>query len=299
MSPSTKIKVIELYSVSPPPGSVPATSLPLTFLDIPWLPFSPGQPLFFYDFPISTIQFTQTILPNLNHSLSFTLQYFFPFAGKLVVPPKPNKPSILYTEGDSISVTVAESDGDFSYLSGNSARKFQDLHCLVPKLPPSELDRDGEKDPLLAIQITVFPGCGICMGFALRPVVADGRTFDNFLKMWASFTCKNGGEDLQCLEATHDRSVMHDPSGLESTFLKEWWKIKNSEKEGFLHSTRSKFPEMVRSTFVLGKPEMEKIKKWILTRSEKLYGIQTDAPISLRSNMCICMGVLDENALAH
>lgn len=180
-----------------------------------------------------------------------------------MLPPEPNKPFIEYTEGDSVSLTVAESGGDFSYLSGDGQRKFEDLHCLVPKLP------DGEKDSLLAIQITVFPGRGICLGFALRPVVADGRTFDNFLKMWASLTCKNGGEDLHCSAAIHDRSVIHDPSGLESTFLKEWWKIKNSEEKRSLHSTCSNFHDMVRSTFVLGRPEMEKIKKWILLHGSK------------------------------
>lgn len=180
-----------------------------------------------------------------------------------MLPPEPSKPFIEYTEGDSVSLTVAESGGDFSYLSGDGQRKFEDLHSLVPKLP------DGEKDTLLAIQITVFPGCGICIGFALRPVVADGRTFDNFLKMWASLACKNRGEDFHYPVAIIDRSVIHDPSGLESTFLKEWWNMKNSEKKGLFHSTRSNFPDMVRSTFVLGRPEMEKIKKWILLHGTK------------------------------
>ncbi|KAK6120598.1 hypothetical protein DH2020_045658 [Rehmannia glutinosa] len=265
MTPSTKITVVERCQISPPPRSVTApATLPLTFFDIPWLLFSPSQPLFFYDFPAATTatHFTQTLLPNLKHTLSVTLKHFFPLAGKLVTPPSPlfSDPHLLYTEDDSILLTIAEAaEGvDFKNLAGDHRKMARDFHSLVPVL------RSG----LLAVQITVFPESGICMGFTLRHVAADWRTFDNFLKAWASLS-KNG-EILEL--AFNDRSVIKDPSGLTSSFLKEWWQIKGTQKQESIEANCRPTYDMIRATFVLGPKEMEKIKKWILTQSEMLFG---------------------------
>ncbi|KAK9913120.1 hypothetical protein M0R45_036944 [Rubus argutus] len=88
MAKLSKLKVIEQCQVSPlPKSSFPQTSyhLHLTFLDIPWLFFSPSQPLFFYEFPYPSSHFTSITLPNLKHSLSLTLQHFYPFAGIVLV----------------------------------------------------------------------------------------------------------------------------------------------------------------------------------------------------------------------
>jgi hypothetical protein len=77
MAESFTVKVLEHCYVFPPPNSAPETSLPLTFFDIPWLFFSPGQPLFFYEYPYPTSFFTSTTLPNLKHSLSLALQHYY------------------------------------------------------------------------------------------------------------------------------------------------------------------------------------------------------------------------------
>jgi hypothetical protein len=118
MAKSSTIKVLEHCYVSPPPNSVPPTSLPLTFFDIPWLFFTPSQPLFFYEYPHPTSHFISTTVPNLKHSLSLTLQHYYPFAGNLKSPPKPGKPELVYAEGDKVRLTLAESGGDFNRLSG-------------------------------------------------------------------------------------------------------------------------------------------------------------------------------------
>jgi hypothetical protein len=118
MAESFTVKVLEHCYVFPPPNSAPETSLPLTFFDIPWLFFSPGQPLFFYEYPYPTSFFTSTTLPNLKHSLSLALQHYYPFAGNLLLPSQPAKPELVYTHGDKVGLTFAESGGDFSHLSG-------------------------------------------------------------------------------------------------------------------------------------------------------------------------------------
>nr|XP_027127648.1 coumaroyl-CoA:anthocyanidin 3-O-glucoside-6''-O-coumaroyltransferase 2-like isoform X2 [Coffea arabica] len=194
MTSSHTVKVLQCCQISPPQGSVPSTTIPLTFFDIPWLLFTPNQPLFFYDFPnFSTHDFIHNILPNLNHSLSSTLQYFFPLAGNLVIPPQPSKPHLSYTEGDSVALIIGESSCDFAFLSSYQPINVQDFYQLVPQLTLSMPVETTARLPLLAVQITIFPRFGVCMGFALRQVAADGRTFDNFLKTWASILGEAGG----------------------------------------------------------------------------------------------------------
>ncbi|XVF65666.1 hypothetical protein PTKIN_Ptkin09bG0267900 [Pterospermum kingtungense] len=91
MTQHCSIKVLEQSHVSPPPGSVPATSLPLTFFDTLWFSCCHMQRLFFYEFPYPTSHFIKNSLPNLKNSLSLTLQHFFPFAGNLRLPPSPQR----------------------------------------------------------------------------------------------------------------------------------------------------------------------------------------------------------------
>uniref|UniRef100_A0A2N9IJ83 Anthocyanin acyltransferase n=1 Tax=Fagus sylvatica TaxID=28930 RepID=A0A2N9IJ83_FAGSY len=186
MAKSITVKVLDNCYVSPPPNSAPQTSLPLTFFDIPWLFFSPAQTLFFYEYPYLTNYFTSTAFPNLKHSLSLTLQQYYPFAGNLKSTPKSGKPELVYKEGDKVQLTLAESTGDFNHLSGNHPRDVNEFYQLVPNLPTCF---SGEKHliPLLAVQVTVFPNAGICIGLTHHHVAGDGRTFNNFMKTWAWF----------------------------------------------------------------------------------------------------------------
>lgn len=126
--------MIEQTKVSPPPGSVPTTSLPLTFFDLPWLlNFSHMQRPYFYDFPHPTNHFLETLLPSLKNSLPLTLQHFFLLAGNLRLPPPPAKPHILFTDGDSVSLTVVESTADFHFLSANHPLPVRAFDPFVPK----------------------------------------------------------------------------------------------------------------------------------------------------------------------
>ncbi|WRX14222.1 hypothetical protein QQP08_006709 [Theobroma cacao] len=221
------IKVLDHSNASPPPGSVPDTSLPLTFFDVPWLVCRPMQRLFFYEFPYSTLHFTQTILPSLRTSLSHALQTFYPFAAKLICPPSPHKPHILYTDGDCVSFTVAESSADFDRTVAYLARDVKELHPFVPQLQPSRVLNNTRVLPLLALQVTVFPNSGICIGATFCHVAADGRSFNHFMKAWASIL-RSGGNSAACLEKSVpflERNVIRekDSRGLESILMTEWW----------------------------------------------------------------------------
>ncbi|MBA0567895.1 hypothetical protein Golob_005429 [Gossypium lobatum] len=209
------MKVVE--DVSPPPGSVPTTSLPLTFFDIQFLGSSPFQRLFFYEFPHPTSYFMQTTLPSLKTSLSLTLQRFFPFAGNLVFPAPPQIPYILYTQGDSVSFFVNESTADFSHLAGDHARHFQEFQLILPKLLPAIACKTSsgciQKMPLMAIQVTLFPNQGISIGVGFCHVAGDGRTLAHFMKSWASIQQSQG--DLTCLNNPlpdfSSRDLIEDP----------------------------------------------------------------------------------------
>lgn len=134
MEQSLTVKIIEVCKVAPPPvsasfqdphNSTSPKSLPLTFLDLLWLRYPLVQRLFFYGLPTphdentnTTSFFHSDILPRLKHSLSLTLQHFLPLAGNLTWPESSDKPVLVYAERDAVSLKVAESDADFSRLSG-------------------------------------------------------------------------------------------------------------------------------------------------------------------------------------
>ncbi|KAK6240240.1 hypothetical protein QUC31_005709 [Theobroma cacao] len=273
MAKDLRVKILEHCQVSPPPDSVnPQTSLiPLTFFDVPWLFFAPTQPLFFYPYPYSTSHFLSATLPTLKQSLSLTLQHFFPFAGHLVLDSKSNRPKIVYNEKHSfVSLTFAESNADFHYISGDRPRDVEEFHPLVPSLERSLQSSDDENEalPLLAVKVTVFPNSGLCIGLAYHHVAADGRTFDNFIKTWASF--HKDSSFLITAMPSYDRTLVIDKHGLEAIFLKEWRKKKSAEHEMVIVTkSKAEFSNKVRATFVMGLTEMEKIKRWIVTECKK------------------------------
>ncbi|XP_054790715.1 coumaroyl-CoA:anthocyanidin 3-O-glucoside-6''-O-coumaroyltransferase 2-like [Prosopis cineraria] len=267
------VKILEQCQVSAPPGSVPSSTLPLTFWDMPWLQvWCPVQRLFFFDFPHPTNHFLHTLLPILKHSLSLSLQHFFPFASNLVLPPDPLHLHryLLYRDGDSLPFTVAESFADFSRLVSDSPTHVADLHHLVPMFPsPSTLEDGTRLIPLMTIQVTVLPNSGLAICIAFAHVAGDGRAFRHFMKFWAA-VCRARG-DLGSLPAgspplpCHSRDIIEDPKGLKLVYLKELPKIelKSMEFAPFVSDVSS---DKVRATFVLKRNQVDQIKRWVSIR---------------------------------
>ncbi|KAE8733858.1 putative r2r3-myb transcription factor [Hibiscus syriacus] len=264
------IKVVEHSQVSPPPGSVPVTSVPLSFFDLPWLLCRPMQRLFFYHLPYSTLHFTHSILPSLKASLSATLQIFYPFAAKLICPSSPQKPHILYTDGDSISFIVAESLADFDRTTGYGGyhvRDVKDLHPFVPELPHASAVSNTRVSPLLALQVTVFPNVGISIGATFCHVLADGRSFNHFMKSWASFFRSAAGNSATVMPLL-GRSVIQekDPCGLESVLLNGWLSCASNQEDDKEQVQRDVFADKVRATFVIDRAGIQKLKRRVLDR---------------------------------
>ncbi|EXC13928.1 Malonyl-coenzyme A:anthocyanin 3-O-glucoside-6''-O-malonyltransferase [Morus notabilis] len=210
----------------------------------------------------------RTRLPSLKHSLSLTLQHFFPFAANLILPPPPMKPHILFAEGDSaVSLTVAESAADFHFLSANHPRPVRALDPFVPKLAPARVDGDTRVEPIMALQFTVFPNSGICIGLRCNHVAGDARSLHHFMKSWA-LVCKTGG-DLTSLDGDSglpslDRTAVKDPYGLELVFLKAWWSLastwKNEDQRSVLDTDDH---HSLRATVVLCRDKIERLRHWI------------------------------------
>ncbi|KAI8534127.1 hypothetical protein RHMOL_Rhmol10G0064400 [Rhododendron molle] len=254
------VKVLDVCKVAPTPhtpNSTTQTSLPLTFFDIQWLRFPPTQRLFFHKFPCPETTLIDTILPKLKHSLSVTLQHYIPLAGNLVWPLESGKPIVQYNEGDAVYLTIAESEANFYQLSGNSFREAKELHHFLPCLLASQT-----RVPVMALQVTLFPNAGFCIGYAANHVVFDGKSIAMFMHSWASI-CKRDGESTLSRELTpiYDRTLVKDPSDLEKAYL-NGSSADNGANDRSLEIRDMKAPpDAMLGTFQLTKANIESIKK--------------------------------------
>ncbi|XP_021297806.1 phenolic glucoside malonyltransferase 1-like [Herrania umbratica] len=220
------MKILEFTRIKPSsdsPKSAAELSLPLTFFDTFWFKLPPVERLFFYQLSNSTpAYFNSVILPKLKHSLSLTLLHYLPLAGNLKWPSTSPKPIILYTPNDGVSLTVAESAADFNLLSSNGIYEAVELHPLTPELITSD-----DSASTIALQITLFPNMGFCIGITAHHAVLDGKATTLFMKSWA-YLCNQGYTEHSPLppELTPflDRSVIKDVTGLhlDMLYLNQW-----------------------------------------------------------------------------
>ncbi|KAF7130677.1 hypothetical protein RHSIM_Rhsim10G0050600 [Rhododendron simsii] len=256
------VKVLDVSRVAPMPhthNSTSQTSFPLTFFDVQWLRFPPTQRLFFYKFPYPKTTLIDTILPKLKHSLSVTLHHYIPLAGNLAWPLESSKPIVQYNEGDAVSLAVAESEANFYQLSGNGFCEAKELHHFLPYLLASQTIV-----PAMALQITLFPNAGFCIGYAANHVVIDGKSIAMFMHSWASICKRDGESTLSCeLTPIYDRTIVKDQSDLEKAYLNGWL-TDNGGKDRSLEFWDLKAPpDAMLGTFQLTKANIESIKKWV------------------------------------
>ncbi|CAN0901776.1 Coumaroyl-CoA:anthocyanidin 3-O-glucoside-6''-O-coumaroyltransferase 1 [Linum grandiflorum] len=255
---SSAVKTVAELNVSPPPASVPANSTPLTFFDLQLLHVPPTNRILFYDFPHSTSDFHSTVLPTLAASLSLALTYFYPFAGKIIVPPPPGKPHILYSDGCSIPLTVAEATTDLSFhqLSSNIIDDVALLEHLFPAPVKPSVGKGAAVvlSPLLALKITLFPFSGFSIAAAYNHATADGMAFNHFMKSWASISKSGNLETVT--PPSHNRASIKDENKLDNAYLDQCWKLINS------NSTRDNMfsSGKVRATFLIDGDTISRLK---------------------------------------
>ncbi|KAG9450712.1 hypothetical protein H6P81_010677 [Aristolochia fimbriata] len=208
-------------------------------------------------------------LPLLERSLSLALSIYYPLAGRLVTVPDSDLGDrvIRYSDGDSVSLTLAESDEDFDRLVENRPKEAKEFHSLVPHLLPESSPSDPEKMPLVAFQVTVFPGSGVAIGIVVNHVVADEKSSTDFLKYWASIAY--AGCDVSVVKAipVFDRALVGDLERLKRRFLEDAKKLAaamGSRAAPSESATEDAPPvqlhRVIRSTFVLTRADIEKIR---------------------------------------
>ncbi|KAF6133999.1 hypothetical protein GIB67_038290 [Kingdonia uniflora] len=274
MEYSHTVKVLEQCQISPPSGSVPNTTLPLTFFDLATLCIDPPvHCLHFYGHQSSTAHFMDSIVPDLKHSFSLTLQHFFPLAGHLIWLPQANVPEIVYVDGDSVSFTAAQSDFSFDHLTGNHPREAVEFSGLTSQLLPLSSATTGIQYPLLAARVTLFPDSGICIGLTMSHTSGDGMAWNQMVRYWGLVCSSLRGETsslLSDLLPSFDRSTIIDPYGIQESFLKYMKKVNITQQSFNLPSsaTTPTDPSHLKlvATYVIDSPQIEKLKKWVLSR---------------------------------
>ncbi|XP_057492644.1 phenolic glucoside malonyltransferase 1-like [Actinidia eriantha] len=268
MAQPSPVKVLDVCRVAPPPLSPDSTapkSLSLTFFDMLFLKFPPTQRLFFYETSHPTTTFLEVVVPKLKRSLSLTLQHYVPLAGNVTWAPDNSKPIIEYVEGDTVLLTVAESESDFYGLSGDNFCVAINFNPFLPCLVGTETQL-----PVLALQVTLFPNVGFSIGYAVHHAVLDGKTTTMFMRSWA-FICKQAGDSTLTPELTpmYDRTLIVDPCDLETTYL-NFWLGKNGpgNKSLSLWDMKAR-PDAMLGTFLLSQDNIENIKMWVRFQWEK------------------------------
>ena len=274
------IKIYEQCKVSP--NSSTQLSLPLTFFDLIWLRFHPGERIYFYTLPSSHSHppfFFENLVPKLKFSLSLTLQHFLPLAGNIVWPSDSPKPFIQFNPNDDgVSLLLAQycDDNDVSFdqiLEHNSPQEASLSRSFVPHLESSD-----SSSSIIAIQITLFPENGFSIGISTHHAVLDGKSSTMFIKAWSSL-CQSLEEEIQSpnleplLEPFLEREVIKDPNDFENLFINSWSRIsshfdKSSVKSIKIMSNMFQpiIKDSVRATFELTREDLEKINKSVFSK---------------------------------
>ncbi|XP_076897456.1 malonyl-coenzyme A:anthocyanin 3-O-glucoside-6''-O-malonyltransferase-like [Bidens hawaiensis] len=277
--------ILEKCRISPPRNTVGERSLPLTCFDLPWLMFHAAvHQLFFYNFPYSKPHFIDKVIPKLKHSLSITLQHFFPFAGNMIVFPtdnhldiQPRKPEIRYVDGDSVALIFAECDMDFDDLKGNHSRNCNKFYPLVPLLENAFKVSDFVKIPIFAVQVTLFPNSGFAIGISNHHSLCDARTSYDFLMGWASIAKHNTYEFFLASDQSlplYDRVIKY-PNSLDKVLL-NFPPIRTLDEN-------YKVPQLVpqtdlyRATIIMTRSQIKSLKKWLLVKRPTLEYVSSFA----------------------
>ncbi|KAK6115316.1 hypothetical protein DH2020_007585 [Rehmannia glutinosa] len=153
---------------------------------------------------------------------------------------------------------------DFDELIGNHERDADQFYAFMPEMPPVKDESNYKTVPVIALQVTLFPGRGICIRFTSYNSLGDAGSHVGFIKAWASI-CKHGGDDHDELSLPiFDRSFIKDPLGIDTIY----WKL---VQEAPLKSSSFPLPtNRVRATFILHQADIKKLKNLVLAKNPGL-----------------------------
>ncbi|XP_020573050.1 phenolic glucoside malonyltransferase 2-like [Phalaenopsis equestris] len=263
------VRVLREIQISPSLPLQPPQ--PLTFLDIMWLQNSQMvERLFFYHFPQPISHFIDSKLPVFTESLSLTLRHYYLLAGS--IRPSPDSVEqfeIVYTEGDSVNITLSEFTGDdFRNISGHHPRSLKNLRLLVPK--PAKSSTSGGQFPPISIQITLFPNQGLCIGFAINHAVCDAAGSMRFIRSCAA-ACRSAAEpNLDDIYPPFlDRSIIIDTRGIRRKLFENMRQFKECCEEHLKKEDTMALSDLgyVSATFTLGEDQILRLKERVQAKA--------------------------------
>ncbi|XP_050878492.1 coumaroyl-CoA:anthocyanidin 3-O-glucoside-6''-O-coumaroyltransferase 1 [Lathyrus oleraceus] len=207
--------------------------------------------------------------------------------------PPPHKPFILCTQNDSVNFTIIESSADFKHLSTfNHPKNIKDFDHLFPKLThktiPDDIDIESNKTfifPLLALQVSVFPGHGVCIGITFCHLM-DGISCTHFMNFWSLIHRRGDGVELKP-PPCFDRDILKDPKRLEEVFSSYYFSNRKTWKDKSIVGSKTS-EEYVKAITVFEKEEIEKMKRWVLSKWIKDDEEITAAPQFLSKFVVTC-----------
>ncbi|RZC49554.1 hypothetical protein C5167_017976 [Papaver somniferum] len=128
------------------------------------------------------------MITHLKTSLSYTLDYFFPLAGRLGIQ--------QHEDDNTISVYIDCNFEGADFIHATADISVEDV-VAQPYVPPSIIDPlfslngvrnyEGQSHPLLSIQITELLD-GVLIGLSANHCVCDGTAFWHFINIWSEIS---------------------------------------------------------------------------------------------------------------
>ncbi|KAF5195725.1 Anthranilate n-benzoyltransferase protein [Thalictrum thalictroides] len=129
---------------------------------------------YFYVYPTSPHSGCfSLIIQSLKESLADTLNYFYPFAGRIVTNPKTDEPEIIC---DNSGCLVIEAHANIPLAS-------LDFYNLDKSLQGKLVSMNHEFP--LQVQVTVYTCDSISITFTFDHALGDASAFGNFLRSWS------------------------------------------------------------------------------------------------------------------
>lgn len=154
------------------PLNNPNYVLPLSNLDLLSGRF-PVTYFYFYRNPLLPNVFDQSIIQTLKTSLSIILNYYYPFAGRIVQNPKTNEPEIIC---DNTGAVIVEANANIPLKELNFYNLDKTLGGKLVSINP---------DFPLQIQVTYYTCGGISIAFTFDHALGDASSFGKFLASWS------------------------------------------------------------------------------------------------------------------
>lgn len=259
ITPAVNILQQTHISPSPPADGNLRQPLPLLYFDLLWLNYGPVERLFFFNFPHPTSHFLHSHLPAFESSLSIALSTFYPLAAT-VRRRSDGRFEISPSDADSVPLTISEYAGDaadFLQICGDHARPIEKLLPLVPRIPKSV-----DSQPLLAIQITLFPNHGLSLALTVHHTACDGFSSMQFVKLWATLAFRPESVP-QLPTPVMDRSVIPDTRNITDQMEKAVCDEKAEEKKVKSRISSADYCE----TFTISAQEIGRFKKLVMERA--------------------------------